>query len=422
MNKLLENACRKIIRSRYLRWCAGAAALILIVFGISWRGSSTGAAYRTVPIERGSLVSSITATGTVEPEEVIDVGAQVAGIITSFGVDSSGKPIDYGSEVEEGTVLARIDDSLYLSDVQRAEAELKQAEADVLQLRAKLKQSEQDWKRAQKLGPSDALSQSAYDSYQAAFDAAHAALAVGEARVAQAVSALDKAKRNLGYCTIKSPVRGVIIDKRVNVGQTVVSSLNAPSLFLIAKDLRKMEVWVSVNEADIGSVQKGQRVIFTVDAFPGEEFIGRVEKVRLNASMTQNVVTYIVEVAADNSSGRLLPYLTANARFEVDRKDDVFLVPNSALRWAPAGEAGEAAAEDVSGGHERTGVIWVLERGAARPLQVGIGASDGTRTEVSGEKVAEGMPVIVGTKSERSAPGTTNNPFAPQIRRGSKRG
>ena len=143
------------------------------------------------------------------------------------------------------------------------------------------------------------------------------------------------AQRNLSYCTIKSPVKGVIIDRRVNIGQTVVSSLNAPSLFLIAKDLKRMEVWVSVNEADIGNIHQGQPVSFTVDAYPNEIFHGEVGKVRLNATMTQNVVTYTVEVITDNSSGKLLPYLTANVLFELSQKENVLLVPNVALRWSP---------------------------------------------------------------------------------------
>ena len=170
-------------------------------------------------------------------------------------------------------------------------------------------------------------------------------MAVGEAAIleAQAIrgpgrGGPDRAQRNLSYCTIKSPVKGVIIDRRVNIGQTVVASLNAPSLFLLAKDLTRMQVWVAVNEADIGKIHPGQPVTFTVAAFPGETFRGEVGKVRLNASMTQNVVTYTVEVITDNSNGRLLPYLTANVQFELDRRKDVLLVPSAALRWTPSAD------------------------------------------------------------------------------------
>ena len=309
-------------------------------------------AYRTVEVKRGDLLSTIGATGTVEPEEVIDVGAQVAGQILSFGKDAKGKPVDYGSVVEAGTVLARIDDSLYQADaaqaraqLQSAQASLQRAKADLGQMKAKLLQAERDWKRAQQIGPSEALAQSSYDAYEAAYQAAKANVAVGEAAILQAratvdhsEAALQRTSRNLSYCTIKSPVNGVIIDRRVNIGQTVVASLNAPSLFLIAKDLTRLQVWVAVNEADIGRIHAGQPVTFTVDAFPGENFRGEVGKIRLNASMTQNVVTYTVEILTDNSNGKLLPYLTANVRFEIGRATGALLVPNAAFRWKPNNE------------------------------------------------------------------------------------
>lgn len=185
--------------------------------------------------------------------------------------------------------------------------------ANVLQVKAKLVQAQQDWNRAQKLGHSEALAPSAYDQYKANYEVAkanvavtHAAVKQAKAAVAQAQASLNRAQRNLSYCTIKSPVKGVIIDRRVNIGQTVVSSLNAPSLFLIAKDLTRIQVWVSVNEADIGNIHPGLPTTFTVDAFPNQVFHGQVGKVRLNATMTQNVVTYTVVVNTDNSDGKLL--------------------------------------------------------------------------------------------------------------------
>ena len=162
-----------------------------------------------------------------------------------------------------------------------------------------------------------------------------AAIVQAKGTVAQAEATLKRALQNLNYCTIKSPVKGVIIDRRVNIGQTVVSSLNAPSLFLLAKDLNRLQVWVSVNEADIGRIKPGQPVTFTVDAQPGDVFPGKVGKIRLNATMTQNVVTYTVEVDTDNSGGKLLPYLTANVTFIVGERKNVLLVPNAALRWTP---------------------------------------------------------------------------------------
>jgi HlyD family secretion protein len=310
-------------------------------------------AYRMAEVKRGDLLATISATGTLEPEEVVDVGAQVAGQIMKFGADPhhADKVIDYGTEVDEGTVLANIDDALYNSDVIQQQANLDQsvaneqhAQADLVQAKAKLTEASNNWERAQKVGPAPRgpLTENDYDAFRSAFESAQANVTVAQASIAQAKASitqaqasLERSQRNLAYCTIKSPVKGTIIDRRVNVGQTVVSSLNAPSLFLIAKDLKKIQVWASVNEADVGNVHSGQKVTFGVDAFPGEMFHGNVGKVRLNAQMTQNVVTYTVEINTDNESGRLLPYMTANVAFEVDSKTNVVLVPNAALRWFP---------------------------------------------------------------------------------------
>ncbi len=423
-----------------------AVVLGLLAVYWFWPGdNSGGAVFRTAPITRGDLLAAISATGTVEPEEVVDVGSQVAGKIVSFGKDKNGKTVDYGSEVEAGTILAQIDDSLYAADVAQARAALAQAranvrraEADLGQFKAKLFQAEQDWKRAQKLGPSDALSQSDFDAARAAFDVARANLNVGQAAllqtkeaVAQAEATLRRAQQNLDYCTIKSPVRGVIIDRRVNIGQTVVASLNAPSLFLIAKDLKRLQIWASVNEADIGMIRPGQAVTFTVDAHPKENFKGEVGKIRLNATMTQNVVTYTVEVNTDNSDLRLMPYLTANLKFLVAERKGVLLAPNAALRWTPKPEqiapgaretpkkgkgrpgGGASAKEETAGG-----TLWAPQGDYVRPLKVQVGLTDGSQTEVSGQDLKEGLQVVVYDEQPGAGGGSSASPFTPQIFRG----
>jgi HlyD family secretion protein len=433
-----------------------AVSLAVLAFAASAylkQDGKNSVSFRTVPVKRGDLIATIGASGVVEPEELVDVGAQVAGRILSFGKDESGKTVDYGSRVEDGTILAQIDDSLYAADVALYKAQVEQskaavlrAEADLGQMQAKLFQAERDWNRAKKLGPSDALSQSDYDAALSAYDVARANLAVGKAAivqareaVAQASAGLRRAQQNLDYCTIKSPVRGVIIDRRVNIGQTVVSSLSAPSLFLIAKDLKRMQVWVSVNEADIGNIHPGQPVNFTVDAFPGQVFQGEVGKVRLNATMTQNVVTYTVEVITDNSDGKLLPYLTANAKFLVSNLSNVLLVPNAALRWIPQPDQivpGSRSAPERSGALEGAGRpkpsaeagsqeevgrgnVWVLQGGLVKGIPVRIGMSDGSMTEIQSDELKEGTPVVVGEQVKGVAgTETTTNPFAPQFFRG----
>jgi len=414
-------------------------AIVLLVGGlIIWqlvRGQKQNTAYRTVGITRGDLLVSISATGTVEPEEVIDVGAQVAGQILSFGKDLKGKTVDYGSEVEAGTILARIDDSLYASDVAQAEATLQSGKANLQRAEADLFRTEQEWKRAKKLGPSEALSQSSYDSYESAWKIAKAQVAVNQAVIRQAEAALKRARRNLGYCTIISPVKGIIIDRRVNTGQTVVASLNAPSLFLLAKDLTRIQVWVAVNEADIGRIHPGQPVTFTVDAFPGQTFKGEVSKIRLNAAMTQNVVTYTVEIATDNSDGRLLPYLTANVLFHLQQFENVLQAPNAALRWNPpaakdgattqgpdkkgmkAGKMGSSGQKTAN--ESSPGTLWVLdENGKPRSIAVQTGAGDGINTLIDdNEALHEGLQVITGIESPDAGKGnqSTGTPFAPKF-------
>jgi len=413
-------------------------------------GKANKISFRTVEVTYGNILSTINATGTVEPEDLVDVGAQVAGQVLAFGKDIDGNEVDYGSQVDEGTILAKIDDKTYLSDVALMSAQLEQAKAGVenaqanlLQLKAKLVQAQLDWERAQKLGPSEALAKSTYDSYKAGYETAKANVAVGDASileakasVSQSEASLDKAKRNLGYCTITSPVKGVIIDRRVNIGQTVVASLNAPSLFLIAKDLKKMQVWVSVNEADVGNIYPGQPVTFTVSTYPGQIFKGKVGKIRLNATMTQNVVTYTVEVVTNNTDGKLLPYLTANVNFEIARKDNVMRAANAALRWKPKPEQvspeyqfelkePEQSKEKRSGSESqqsesadyRKATLWVNENGMAKPITVLAGASDDIMTEVRGEGLKEGLEVITGEQQISATSSGTVNPFITQFRR-----
>jgi HlyD family secretion protein len=422
-------------------------ALFLILGGLVWGGMAfhnkqvptTAGSFDFTAVRRGDLVQTIGATGTVEPEEVVDVGAQVAGRVLSFGTDKNGKTIDYGSVVEGGMVLAKIDSSLYESDVVQAQAALveaqaneQSAEANIGQLKAKLVQAQSDWSRAQELGPSEALAKSSYDAYKAAYEVAKANVGVGEAALAQTKGAvlqanavLSRSQQNLGYCTIVSPVNGVVVDRRVNIGQTVVSSLNTPSLFLIAKDLKRIQVWVSVNEADIGKIHQGQPVTFTVDALPDRKFKGNVGKVRLNATMTQNVVTYTVEVTADNSSGVLLPYLTANVQFEVARMDNVLMVPNAALKWNPSAAQItpdlRAGLAKVGGRQKQEWLLWEEADDGLRFIQVHTGMTDGAMTEVAGNDLKEGVTVIAGTDHKEAAAASTEtstNPFTPQFRRG----
>jgi HlyD family secretion protein len=312
----------------------------VIGVGAAWYVHETAdhpSTFRTASVDRGSLLATINATAVIEAEEVVDVGAQIAGMVQAFGHDlqDSTKNIDYGSHVEVGTVLAQIDPALYKASLHQAQANLDNSLAMLEQAKTNLKLSQLNWDRAQTLHERKVMTQADYDSAQADLETKKPALAAAAAAVEQAKANLETAQTNLNYCTITSPVKGVIVDRRVNMGQTVVSSLSAPSLFLIARDLTRMQLWASVNEADIGQIHPGQPVQFTVDAFANTTFRGEVSQIRLNANMTQNVVTYTVVVTTDNSSGRLLPYMTANVKFEVAKRNKVLLIPSAALRWKP---------------------------------------------------------------------------------------
>jgi HlyD family secretion protein len=417
-----------------------------------WRNRDSGKlTFTTAVVKRSDVVATITSTGTIEPVEVIDVGAQVAGLISSFGKDAEGKAVDYRSVVEEGAILAKIDDSVYAADLDVAKAQLEQdlageisASANLEQAKARFVQAEADWNRAEELSRSKLIATSDYDSAKAAYQVAKAnvsvadgALAQAKASTVQARAAVEKAQRNLDFCTIRSPVKGVIIDRRVNIGQTVVASLNAPSLFLIAKDLTRMQIWVGVNEADVGKILPGAPVSFTCDAFAGRKFTGTVGKVRLNATMTQNVVMYTVEVNTDNSDGTLLPYLTANVRFVLNQETNVLTVPNAALRWTPsslaqiAPEFRPSAAADPpandppakpqtgkSKGQPKTltGAIWLKEGDFVRPVDVKVGTSDGANTAVSADELIEGQLVVTG-EIVGSSQADVKNPFLPVMRR-----
>jgi HlyD family secretion protein len=422
-----------------------AVAILAVGAGAWWwhaRGNSK-LSFLTAVVKRGDVAATISASGTIEPEETVDVGAQVAGRITAFGTDINGKAIDYDSVVKKGAVLAKIDDSVYAAALAVAKAQVEQAKAgelsaaaNVEQMNAKLIQAAAEWKRAQALYASKLMAQVDYDTDEANYEVAKSDVSVADAGVAeakaatvQAQAALDGAQRNLDFCIITSPVNGVIIDRRVNIGQTVVASLNAPSLFLIAEDLTKMQIWVAVNEADVARIKSGAPVTFTCDAFPGRQFAGTVGKVRLNATMTQNVVMYTVEVNTENPDNVLLPYLTANVDFTVDKQTNVLLVPNAALRWSPS-SPNEIAADvrsqnlidppngnnpsGAKGSNGSQGVIWLKSGDYVRSIKVKVGTSDGSDTAVVAENLKEGEEVVTG---ETTGPeqGGTQNPFIPHF-------
>jgi HlyD family secretion protein len=390
-----------------------------------WHAGAERPKFRTLPVVRGDLLIGATATGTVEPVEIIDVGAQIAGIVTSFGPDRDrpGKTVDYRSRVEEGDVLAKLDDLPYKAALDNARATLKLQVADLQQALAKEKQADREFRRAERLRGTN--SEADYENAESQHDMSAANRAMSEARVEQAQIALRQAEINLSYTTIHSPVNGLVIDRRVNVGQTVVVGLNAPSLFLLAKDLSHMVVWSAVNEADIGDIRIGQTATFKVDAYRERTFTGKVFQIRLNASLQSSVVIYGVVVDVENPDQKLLPYMTAKLQFEVARRSEVVLVPNQALRWRPTWEqvspsarAGltRPAAANVRSAEENKGdedednepkvdlgspAVWMLaDDGLVRPVAVKSGLTDGLVTELPAAEVPLGSAVVINVLRE----------------------
>lgn len=406
----------------------------------------------TTTVTRGDFVSKVQATGTLEPQELVDVGAQVTGEIKEFGTDADGKRVDYGSEVKAGQLLARIDDTIVELDIRRAEAsvaqakaQIAQAEASILQAQANKNKADRDLARATKLGVGDALSQMSYDQYVTAAETAAANAEQAQAQLKSAQAQLQSAEaqlasqlRNRDYTHIKSPVDGTIVVRQVNVGQTVVSSMNASTLFLVARDLTHMQIWASVNEADIAKVHAGQEVRYTVDALPNESFTGTVNKIRPNATMSSNVVTYIVEIDIENPDRKLLPYMSANANFIVKEVKDALMVSNDALSFRPAPDMVEGGmpprpANEGEGTSPRDadddsetarGLLWVKTgENSVRPVRVCLGETDGTRTVVvpaEGETLSEQDELVTGVSElTAAAPAAaqegSNNLFGPKF-------
>jgi len=372
---------------------------LLLIIGLLWATGTAGYWYwselrsqrvdfRTVSIRRGDLLATINATGTLEPEEVVDVGSQVNGVITSIQVD-------WGKQVEANQLLAQVDPTHYHVASERAKAQCELQRASLLLAKANLKKVDADVARNAELVKQHATAQADYDRLLAAEEVDKAAVAVAEAGVKAAEADVKAAELNLGNTRILSPIKGIVIDRRANVGQTVVSATSASSLFLIAKDLSRMQVWASVNEADIGRIRAGQSVRFTVDAFPNKGFAGEVAQVRLNATMTQGAVCYTVVVSVENRDGKLLPYMTANVQFEVGRRKDALLVPNSALGWRPSWTTNYTADRTDQSG-QKHGLVWIRDGDTVRPVAVQIGETDGSKTEILGGDLREGTEVVTG--------------------------
>jgi len=355
-----------------------------------FRDKNDAPKYRTARITRGDIVEAVTASGSVNAVTTVQVGTQVSGVVKEIA-------IDFNSQVKKGQVIARIDPAPFQSKVDEARANRLAAEANLEKARASLADAERNLARTSELFEKNLTPQSALDTAETSARMARAQVGVAAAGIEQARAALSVAETNLGYTNIASPVDGIVINRNVDVGQTVAASFQTPTLFTIAQDLTKMQIDSNVAEADIGRVIAGQEVEFTVDAWPGTTFKGAVLQVR-NAPITvQNVVSYDVVVKVANPELKLKPGMTANVSVIIARHGNVMKIPNAALRFKPK-EMPES--RKMPGGDQPKGPsVWTLTAGKAngKPKRTSVktGATDGSFTELVSGEIAEGAEVIV---------------------------
>ncbi len=404
----------------------GAAALVA-AGGIGyWLVAANGqqAGYKFAKVEKGPLTAAVAAAGTLNPVSAVQISSQISGQIREILVD-------FNAAVKKGQLIARIDPETYQQRLRQAEADLDATRAAVnvqraqaYQAQVNLAEAQRDFDRKILLVEKNFISPADRDKARTTLDAARAQVQLTEAQVKNSESVVRQrealvaqARVDLGRTEIRSPVDGVVVKRSVEPGQTVAASLQAPEMFVIARNLSDMQVETSIDEADVGRVQVGQKGTFTVDAFPGRTFHGEVLQVRKAATVVSNVVTYTVIVSAANPDLTLLPGMTANVRIVTAQKDSVLKVANAALRFKPENDATKVSRGDTppKGSANRNrgqSRIWVIdESGAPKALPVQAGITDGTATEIISGDVAEGMEVIVGA----TAPAKAGAPGGPRM-------
>ena len=401
----------KRVRRRGIRWSVvlfvlGAALTVIATKHFRDRLSALPE-LRTVQVERREFRLTVGATGTIEPQEIAEIGATVPGKIVRFGqdLDDPTRAIDVGSRVTRGTVLVELDRESHEVGLRKAVAAKQLAEAEVGRLTAQLKEAARSRERADRLRETNAQSQ--WDKAITNHEMAEAELTIGQARLAQAAAEVQQAEINVARSVLRAPIDGVIIDRRANLGQNV--GPGASGLFLLAKDLDRMRIRASVSETDVGKVSVGQPVTFTVDAYRDTPMKGQVAKILLNARVQNNFVTYDVLVDIDECQHTLLPNMTADVEFETARRAQAWLAPAGSLRWWPDSEqvvstlSGMVRDERLDDKDEgptlgSQAVVWVpAGDGRVRPVTVQVGIGDGLVTEIIGDDLREAMPLVVGT-------------------------
>jgi HlyD family secretion protein len=376
-----------------------AAVGVAILAGSGWiykrADGKEAPAYRTATIQRGNVKPTVSATGTLSAVKTIQVGTQVSGQVAAIYAD-------YNQHVRKGQLLDSIDPALQNQAVEEAQAQLERALAT-------MQQAEGDYARNKQLFEWKIITASEFSATQSNFS-------VQKATVKSAQIALERARQNLAYTKIYAPIDGVIVERNVDVGQTVAANFSTPQLFLIANDLSDMQILALVDESDIGAIRTGLPVEFTVQAYPNENFSGTVQQVRLQSKTQDNVVNYTAVVGVKNMTGKLLPGMTATVQFLTGDAQNVLIVPNSALRVRPTPVMLPQAQPGIVDDSDRasSAILWTLNNGRLRPVRVHTGLSDETHTQVDGPGLTAGTTVVTGVLdagNRISDDGPSKNPF-----------
>ena len=343
--------------------------------------------YQTQKLERCTITQVVEASGTINPVNTVSVGSTVSGLMKAIYVD-------YNSEVKKGQLLAQIDPANFQASVDQNRAQINNAEANLAKLNAEMVMAQKTYNRYKNLYAKNFVARSELDQAESDYLAKKAAIGAQQASIAQARATYKTAMTNLGYTKIIAPVDGTIISRDIDVGQPVAASFQAPELFTIAQDLKKMQIEVNVSEADIGQVKEGQDVEYTLDGYPDSTFYGKVTQVRLDSTTTSNVVTYTVIVSVSNEDLKLKPGMTANVSIITNRSSNVLCAPSIALKYSP----------ESNGQKYKNQGLWILENGKPRRIDIKEGASDDSNIEIISQKLKVGDEIIIGSTGGKKKP------------------
>ncbi len=375
----------KIMSKKIIIICVILLIAILIVVGILSKGKKTF--YETDELKKCTISQTVEASGTINPVNTVSVGSTVSGLIKEIYVD-------FNSVVKKGQVLAQIDPAIFEATVKQQHAAIVNAQANLAKLQANADYSRKTFNRYQNLYKRNFISKSDLDQAKSTYQADMAQIEAAKAQIVQAQAQYKTALTNLDYTKITAPVDGMIISRKIDVGQPVAASFQAPELFTIAQDLKKMQIEVNVSEADIGKVEKGQSVIYTLDGYPDSEFYGKVTQVRISPTTVSNVVTYSVIVEVENEDLKLKPGMTANVQIVTKKVENVYCVSNSALK-VNINEKNEIMKYENPG-------IWILENKTPKRVEVEIGISDDEKTQIISNKLKQSDKIIIGIMDAKS--------------------